>query len=69
MKKQNKLGTYLAVTAGAGCVASVADASVTFFGPGAQNPGTTPATPAGINFGILGDAFSVYSLYLSLIHI
>ena len=37
--KQNKLGTYLAVTAGVGCASSVAEASttVTFFGQDAEN--------------------------------
>ena len=36
MKRQNKLGSYLAVTAGVGCVSSVANAAtiVTEFGPG-----------------------------------
>ena len=51
MKKQNKLGTYLAVTAGAGCACSVATGAVTFYGPGAQSPDTTPATPEGFSIG------------------
>ncbi|MGJ8657738.1 MAG: PEP-CTERM sorting domain-containing protein [Akkermansiaceae bacterium] len=48
--RQNKLGTYLTVTVGAGCVASVAEGAVTFYGPGAQNPFTDPATPSGFAF-------------------
>lgn len=52
-KNQKKLATYLTVGLGSGCLAGQADAAVivTFYGPGAQNPGTTPATPAGIAVG------------------
>ena len=47
IKRQNKLKAYLSVTAGIGCVSSVANAAltVTFFGPGAQSPTSDPATP------------------------
>ena len=40
MKRQNKLGFYLAVTAGIGCVSSVANAAtiVTLFGPDNVGP-------------------------------
>jgi hypothetical protein len=50
-KSGNKLATYLTVGLGAGCLAGQSDAAVivTFYGPGAQNSGTTPATPAGLN--------------------
>ena len=50
-KKQNKLRTYLTVTAGVGCVSSVANAAVTFYGPESQNTASTPATPVGIDIG------------------
>lgn len=53
--KQNpsRLATYLTAGIGAGCLAGQADAAitVTFYGPGAQSPSTTPATPAGFNIG------------------
>jgi hypothetical protein len=49
MKKQSKLGTYLAVTVGAGCNASVTEAAVTFYGENAVND--TNADPVGINIG------------------
>jgi len=53
LKKQTKLTTYLALTAGAGFAATAADGAitVTFYGPGARTPLTTPATPAGIKIG------------------
>ena len=47
--KQNKLGTYLAVTAGAGCAASVANGAVTFYGIDFANQFN--ADPLGINIG------------------
>lgn len=61
LKQPTKLGTYLALTAGAGFAATAADGAtvVTFYGPGARTPATSPATPAGINFGIA----SFYSTY------
>ena len=71
MKKQKKLGTYLAVTAGAGCAASVADGAVTFFGPGAQNPESSPSTPAGVEIGYTSMAgavdisYSYFSVFAS----
>lgn len=54
LKRSNKLGTYLAVTAGVGCASSVANGAVTFYGPGAQNSASSPATPLGINIGVAG---------------
>ncbi len=54
MKTQDsKLTSYLTAGLGAGCLAGQADAAilVTFYGPGAQNSGSTPATPAGISVG------------------
>jgi hypothetical protein len=52
-EKQGRLTTYLTVGLGAGCLAGHADAAtvVTFYGPGAQNSFTTPATPAGFDIG------------------
>ncbi len=47
--RKNKLGTYLAVTAGAGCAASVAEGAVTFYGVNSANDAN--ADPVGINFG------------------
>ena len=49
MKKQNKLGTYLAVTAGVGCAIS-ADASVIIYGVDSAND--TNAGPSGVNIGM-----------------
>lgn len=53
--KQNssRLATYLTAGIGAGCLVGQADAAitVTIYGPGAKNPSTTPAAPAGINVG------------------
>ncbi len=46
--RQNKLATYLAVTAGAGCATSVANAAVTFYGVNSAND-TGNADPVGIN--------------------
>ncbi|MFT6793371.1 MAG: hypothetical protein ACJAR1_001367 [Rubritalea sp.] len=46
--RQNKLATYLAVTAGAGCATSVANAAVTFYGVNAAND--TNIDPLGIDF-------------------
>ncbi|MGJ8657741.1 MAG: PEP-CTERM sorting domain-containing protein [Akkermansiaceae bacterium] len=57
IKRQNKLGTYLAVTVGAGCAVSVAEASVTFYGVDSAND--TNLDPAGISFGIRGGYFAV----------
>lgn len=51
MKKKHNLKTYLTVSAAVGCASTAANAAVTFYGPGAQNSGTTPATPAGFNIG------------------
>lgn len=50
----NRLANYLTAGLGAGCLAGQADAAttVTLYGPGAQSPLTTPATPAGFNVGI-----------------
>lgn len=49
----NRLATYLTAGLGAGCLAGQADAAitVTFYGPGAQSPLTSPATPAGFEIG------------------
>jgi hypothetical protein len=44
--RQNKLATYLAVTAGAGCASSVANAAVTFYGVNAAND--VNSDPAGV---------------------
>lgn len=54
--KKTQLTPYLAAGAAA-VTASQADAAtiVTFYGPGAQNPSTDPATPAGISIGTNGD--------------
>ena len=59
--KQNKLGTYLAVTAGVGCAASVAEGvtTVTFFGAGAQSSTSSPPTPYGLTVGSFGGGFAV----------
>jgi hypothetical protein len=53
LKQQTKLATYLTVTAGSGFAAIAADGAtvVTFYGPGARTPSTSPATPAGIFMG------------------
>jgi hypothetical protein len=49
--KKNKLGTYLAVTAGVGCAASVAEGAVTFYGVNSAND--TNADPGnGVNPGL-----------------
>ncbi|MEO7100486.1 MAG: PEP-CTERM sorting domain-containing protein [Luteolibacter sp.] len=52
-KKSNRLASYLTVGIGASCLAGQSDAAtvITFYGPGARNSGTTPATPAGITVG------------------
>lgn len=76
-----RLAKYLTVGLGAGCLAGQADAAitVTIYGPGAQSPTTTPATPAGFEVGVLysggrciiGDvpaayaAFSVADVYFT----
>ena len=54
MKTSNNLTTYITLTVGAGLAATTADAAtvVTFYGPGARSPSTTPATPYGISIGI-----------------
>ena len=49
IKRKNKLGTYLAVTAGVGCAASVAEASVIFYGVDAAND--TKEDPSGVDIG------------------
>lgn len=46
--RQNKLATYLAVTAGAGCATSVANAAVTFYGVNSAND--TNPDPVGFRF-------------------
>lgn len=50
----NRLANYLTAGLGAGCLAGQADAAITvsLYGPGAQSPLTTPATPAGFDVGI-----------------
>jgi len=60
---QNRLATYLTAGLGAGCIAGEVDAAtiVTLYGPGAQNPSTTPATPLGID---VGSRFDLVSRYL-----
>jgi hypothetical protein len=52
-EKQSRLATYLTVGLGAGCLAGHADAAtvVSFYGPGAKNSFSTPATPPGIDVG------------------
>ncbi|MBK1854330.1 PEP-CTERM sorting domain-containing protein [Verrucomicrobiaceae bacterium 5K15] len=49
MNKTNTLRTYLTMTAGVGCAASMAEGAITFYGPGAQNITSDPATPTGIS--------------------
>lgn len=63
INKQNRLASYLTVAAGVGCAASAANGAVVFFGPGAQSPTSTPATPAGISIGttLLGGNLAVNS--------
>lgn len=56
MKRQNKLGSYLAVTAGVGCAASVAEGAVVVetFTPGTVTSYQFSGIPShnwGINFG------------------
>jgi len=48
-----RIKSYLAVGAGMSCVGAVSEAAVTvtFYGPGVQNPGS--GAPTGINFGLL----------------
>lgn len=46
-----RLGKYVTLGLGAGTVGANAATVVTFYGPGAQYPGSTPATPAGIRIG------------------
>ena len=48
--KTKGLAPYLAVTAGVGCVSSVANAAVTFYGVNSAND--TNADPIGINIGV-----------------
>jgi hypothetical protein len=55
MKRQNKLGSYLAVTIGAGCAASVAEGAVTFYGINSAND--TSSDPAGIKVGVLNSGY------------
>ena len=50
--KTKGLTPYLAVTAGVGCVSSVANAAVTFYGVNSAND--TNADPLGISIGMLG---------------
>ncbi len=57
LKRPNKLGTYLAVTAGVGCAASNANGAVVFYGPGARDSQSTIATPNGIEFGLNSDGY------------
>ena len=45
MKTKNRIGNYLAVTAGVGCASSAASGAVTLFGPGARGPSTSPSSP------------------------
>ncbi len=49
----DRLGAYLTAAVGIGTLAGTANAAtvVTLYGPGAQNPSTSPATPLGINIG------------------
>lgn len=71
MNRSNHLRTYLAVTAGAGCAASVANAAVTFYGVSSAND--TNADPLGIGIGptddnrqyLLDDYFSSASKFLT----
>jgi PEP-CTERM motif len=66
LKNQAKLGTYLALTAGAGFAATAAygATTVTFYGAGAKSPSTTPATPVGVDFGNrFGPSFYVDKAY------
>ena len=48
MNAKNRLGAYLAVTAGAGCAASIASGSVVFYEVNAAND-TGNADPLGID--------------------
>ena len=52
-KRSASLALYLTAGLGAGCIAGQADAAtvVTLFGPGAQDPSSTPPTPAGFTVG------------------
>ncbi|MES2438338.1 MAG: PEP-CTERM sorting domain-containing protein [Verrucomicrobiota bacterium] len=52
-QNSHNLAAYLTAGIGAGCLAGQADAAtvVTFFGPGAQSPTSSPATPAGFDVG------------------
>ncbi|MGJ8657025.1 MAG: PEP-CTERM sorting domain-containing protein [Akkermansiaceae bacterium] len=60
MKRQkNILRTYLTITAGAGCAGGIAEGAVTFYGPGAQNISTDPATPTGIDISLTSAGTSV----------
>jgi len=62
--KQNKLGTYLAVTAGVGCAASVAEGAVTFYGINSAND--TNPDPAGIKIGgQVGSFFNAYDGFMN----
>jgi hypothetical protein len=55
--RQNKLATYLAVTAGAGCATSVANAAVIFYGVNSAND--TNSDPIGIAIGANASGFYV----------
>jgi hypothetical protein len=66
--RQNKLATYLAVTAGAGCATSVANAAVTFYGVNSAND--TNSDPSGMNIGGEGatyadDSMGSFSYFLT----
>lgn len=58
-----RLAAYLTAGVGAGCIAGQADAAliVTFYGPGAQSPSSSPPTPAGID---VGSTFGYGGLYV-----
>jgi hypothetical protein len=67
--RQNKMMSYLAVTAGVGCVSSVANAAVVFYGNASNN--NVQADPVGINMGDFGGGnfgldvtFSVGSVFI-----
>ena len=69
MKRQNKLGSYLAVTAGVGCVSSASAATtVTFFGSDPAGGGGSEPSPinfsfngmfGSVSFGVAGGTFAV----------
>lgn len=49
IRQNNKLATYLAVTAGVGCASNIASGAVTFYGINSAND--TNPNPSGINLG------------------